>query len=225
MGSPTRSFAMLLTALGLSGCTSFSQVYHFQSSASNGPTNFFRVKVNGDAQTAKARYLAGFYDERAVDLYFNELKSPQGEEAQLRKLFVDGQKAPGEDAVIKPLTPDKAHGTFVMIFSTNPKAIADTIGAFAQSQIVADAVTNLVNKREVEMSRLLTATKGSSDEAATSVADELKVVLPAQGDTPPASAILLRSYLRALELIARETGGPPALADFGAARAWLGRSK
>lgn len=141
-------------AILASGCTSFQQTYHFQSSAGDGTVNFFRVRVEGDAQTAKTRYLAGFYDERAVDLFFNELKSTGDD---LRPIFVTGQKAPGEDAALKPLTPDKGKGTFVMIFSTNPKAVADTIGAFAESQVVSDALTNLVNRRDVQAARVLTA--------------------------------------------------------------------
>lgn len=215
--------AIAMAAL-LTGCTNFSQVYHFQSTSGN-VTNYYRVRVEGDAQTARTRYLAGFYDERAVDLFFNELKPAQGEEGQIRKLFVEGQKAPGEDTPLKPLTPDKAKGTFVMIFSTNPKAVADTIGAFADSQVVADAVTNILNRREIEMSRILTAGQGVSNQAATAIADELEALIPRASDSPPPSAALTRSYLRALEAIARETAGPPAFADFAAARAWLGRPK
>lgn len=212
-------------ALLLNGCARFSQVYHFQTAGAQ--PNYFRVKVEGDAETARARFLAGFYDERAVDLYFNELKPAQGEEAQLRRIFVENQTAPGEDTAIKPLSPDKAKGVFVMIFSTNPKAVADTIGSFAQSQIVADGITNLLNRREVEAARTMTATRSVGDQSATAVAEELKGMIPAvpadNAPVPPTDE-LQRKYLRTLEAIARVTGGPPALADFKAARAWLGRA-
>ena len=212
----------LIGAVASSGCTTFHQTYHFQSTAGDGTVNFFRVRVDGDAQTAKTRYLAGFYDERAVDLFFNELKST---DKDLRPIFVTGQKAPGEDTAIKPLTPDKGRGTFVMIFSTNPKAVADTIGAFAESQVVSDALSNLVNRREVQAARVLTATKSVSDTSATAIADELKALLPPTADSPPSGESLKRDYLRALQSIARETGGPSQLADFPAAKAWLGRPK
>ena len=216
----------LAALVGLSGCTNFNQLYHFQSSAGDGGVNYFRVRVTGDAQTAKARYVAGFYDERAVDLYFNELKSSGND---IRPIFPEGLKAPGEDAVIKPLSPDKDRGTFVMIFSTNPKAVADTIGSFADSQVVADSLTNLINKRDVEAARILTATQGVAAAGATAVADELAAILPttasAAAPGPAASTPLTRTYLRALESISRETGGPPSFADFAAAKAWLGRAK
>ena len=211
-------------ALAIAGCTSFSQVYHFQSqpSAPGSPPNYFRVKVSGDAQTAKTRYVAGFYDERAVDLYFNETRSSTGE---IRPVFLDSQKIPGETTNVRPLTPENAKGTFVMIFSTNPKAIADTIGAFAESQVVSDAVTNLLNRREVEAARLFSASQSTNDQAATAVNAELAALIPTAADLPASAPALKRTYLRTLEAIARQTGGPASFADFAAARAWLGAVK
>jgi len=207
--------------LALAACTNFSQVYHFQTAARSGEVpNFFRVKVEGSAQTAKARFLAGFYDERAVDLYFNETKSTT--DGELRKLFPDGLKAPGEAAALTPLTPELGRGNFVMIFSTNPKAVADTIGNFADQQLVADAITNLVNRRDVDAARVLTATSGTDDQAANALAEELLALLPADGSSE-APAALERRYRRALEAISRHVGGPQSFADFAAAGAWLGR--
>lgn len=220
---PIRMALAAAAALGLAGCTGFSQVYHFQSApGSDGVPNFFRVKVEGDAQTARARFLAGFYDERAVDLYFNEVKSGNGE---IRKLFEDNQKEPGDaGVVIKPLSPDAMRGSFVMIFSTNPKAVADTIGSFAESQLVAEALTNLLNKKEVEAARLLTAAQGSQDAVTTALANELAALVPAApaaGTAPPSKEALTRTYLRVLEVISRHSGGPASFADLAAAKAWL----
>jgi hypothetical protein len=220
----TSFFPALALSTGLVGCTSFSQVYHFQSqpSAPGSAPNYFRVRVTGDAQTAKTRYVAGFYDERAVDLYFNETRSGNGE---IRPIFVDSQKLPGEQGNVKPLTPDNAKGTFVMIFSTNPKAVADTIGAFAESQAVTEAFTNIVNRRDVEAARLVSAGQPSADLAAAAVNTELASLIPVASDTPAATAPLKRTYLRTLEAIARQTGGPSSFADFAAARAWLAVAK
>jgi hypothetical protein len=211
-------------AIALAGCTSFSQVYHFQSQPStpDSPPNYFRVRVSGDAQTAKTRYVAGFYDERAVDLYFNETKS---QTTEIRPLFLDSQKIPGEATNTKPLTPENGKGTFVMIFSTNPKAVADTIGAFAESQVVTDALTNIINRRDVEAARLFSASQPSNDQAATAINTELAALIPVPADPPASAATLKRTYLRTLEAIARQTGGPTSFADFAAARAWLGASK
>jgi hypothetical protein len=60
--------------------------------------------------------------------------------------------------------------------SSSTVAVADTIGAFAESQVVADAVTNIVNKREVEIARVLTATQGVSDQTATAFGFVLKIM-------------------------------------------------
>ena len=200
---------------------------HFQSAAGPGQTNYFRVKVSGEAQTAKARYVSGFYDERALDLYFNEMKSSGTNDSG--RLFKDTQTEPGGES-FKPLTPAAGRGSLVMIFSTNPKAVTNTIGALAESRLNADALSNLLNKREVEAASLLNASKTTFDLSASALDAELDALLPAPSATTPPAApasapALQRQYLRALEAIARETGGPPALADFVAARAWLGRVK
>lgn len=213
----------VVAVAALAGCVGFSQVYHFQSAPSaDGVPNFFRVKVTGDAETARARFLAGFYDERAVDLYFNEVKSGNGD---IRKIFEDNQKEPGDaNSVVKPLTPDGARGSFVMIYSTNPKAVADTIGSFAESQLVAEALTNLLNKKEVEAARALTATRSVNDATATSLAEELAALVPAapaDGAAVPSQASLTRTYLRTLEVISRNSGGPASFVDLAAAKAWL----
>lgn len=219
--SAFRVLALFTLASTLAACTSFKQVYHFQSGGSGQDLpNYFRVTVKGNAQTAKARFLAGVYDERAVDLYFNEIKATTSD---VRTLFPNDLKAPGEDSVLKPLSPDLGKGTFVMIFSTNPKAVADTIGNFAESQVVADAFTTILNKKEVEAARVLTATRTVGDAAVNAAAEELKAILPADAAVAPDGAVLERSYRRALEAISRQTGGPQSFADLASARAWLGR--
>src|SRR5690348_16710028 len=61
----------------LSGCASVVDRHHFATvDAQTGEIiNIFRVTVRGDAQLANARYISGYYDQRAVDLFFNQVRS------------------------------------------------------------------------------------------------------------------------------------------------------
>lgn len=142
---------LLLPIVFCSACaTTFDESHYFQSlDPHNGqPTNYYRLKVSGYGAMSSTRYISGYYDERAVDLFFNEVKaSPTAENGTgLQTLFVDNQKLPGETDVLKPLSPSTHNGAFVMILSTNASSVARTIGQFAENQVVADAVTNLANR-------------------------------------------------------------------------------
>ena len=91
-------------------------------------------------------FRADYFDERAIALFFNELKSTPE-----RKLFDESVRLPGAAAgtSFEPLSPTEANGAFVLIMSTNADAIASTIGSFAESQVVADALTRIVNRDRV----------------------------------------------------------------------------
>lgn len=130
---PMRSAVLLSALLLTSGCaTSFTEDHYFKSvSASSGrPTNYFRLRIHGRACFSSARYIAGYYDERAVDLFFDEMKSASSQDdAKIESLFQGGEiDLVGEK--IAPLPPAPEHGAFLMIFNTNAKAVANAIGAF-----------------------------------------------------------------------------------------------
>jgi hypothetical protein len=135
--------------IALTGCaTTFKEHHYYQSVNPKGDvTNYYRLTVKGYAAMSSARYISGYYDERAVDLFFDELKVKQTSETETqRSLFRADLKDPGTPDVIKPLSPSQEHGTFVMILSTNASSVSQTIGQFAENQVVADAITNLANR-------------------------------------------------------------------------------
>ena len=140
----------LISVFLVASCASIKEDHYLASVTKKGerPTNYFRLKVRGSSQLSSARYVAGFYDERAVDLFFNELKTADSSS----KLFADAVKSPGSNEVIKSLDPSK-RGAFVMILSTNADAVADTIGSFAESGVAAEAITNLVNQSRIREAR------------------------------------------------------------------------
>lgn len=216
---------VLVCAVALPGCaTGFKEDHYFQSinPRTNEVTNYYRLRVRGRAAGSSARYVSGYYDERAVDLFFNEVKVGVTETTTggTRELFSANLKDPGTQDQIKPLTPDDTHGTFVMILSTNASSVSRAIGQFAENQVIADAVTNLTNRDEIL--RNASALKGRVARA-QATADELAGLMARlpSGDTPGKDATE-KALLRALNSIATGVSGiPTAFDDLDQAAIWF----
>lgn len=214
-----RVLVLLLTVwLVASGCTMyFKEDHYFQSMSdkSGHATNYFRLTVEGSAAFSTARYIAGYYDERAVDIFFNEVK-PGG----IRKVFEQDVVEPGGAERIKPLSPEDSKGAFVMILSTNAKAVADAIGQFAESQIVADALTNLLNRRDLQEVRKLNAKLTTQIPKARSVQSELEGLFNAVKPENTA-AEAEEAYVRVLNAIASALGASERFTSFQDAAPWF----
>ena len=138
-------------------------------------------------------------------------------------IFVAGQKSPGTDEVIKPLDPS-THGTLVMIFSSNPNSVADTIGQFAETQQVADAVTNIANRRTVQATRAShPATSTAPFTAAAAQLTSLSANLPDPTTATVAAnkAQAAATCLATLRTIAISLGGDGKFATFDEANTWF----
>lgn len=216
-------FMLWLLALLLGGCAATIHETHFLPSYAPSddrqvnPVNFFRLQVDGTASLTNARYLSGFFDERAVDLFFNEMKAPTNQ-----KLFDETIKPPGQPAneAFKPLTPT-TDGAYVLILSTNADSIANVIGSFAESQVVADALTRAFNKdrfaakaqSDVEVSTLTARAKLATDRVKLGL-ESAKV---ATNDAAARTA-----YQRSLLALAQALGYRGAeFKDFADARRWF----
>jgi hypothetical protein len=210
--------------LVFAGCvTTFHEDHFFQSVSSRGgrATNYFRVRVDGHASLSTARYISGYYDERAVDLFFNEVKSNE-----TLKLFESDSVEPGSTDKIKPLSPDDKHGALVMILSTNAKAVTDAIGQFAESQVTADALTNLLNRREILDAQRASARLSPEVERANAVSAELTALFAAiPAPTAPALAPPApqteAAYVRILNAIAAALGSTQSFSTIGDAATWF----
>jgi hypothetical protein len=216
-------------ALAATGCaTTFEETHYFQSldPVTKTPTNYYRLKVKGYGAMTSARYVSGYYDERAVDLFFNEVKVAEtGSGATgVRKLFEEGQKLPGSDDTFKPLDPSAKDGAFVMILSTNASSVTQTIGQFGENQVVADAITNLVNRDAIHRDQ---AANTSTASMANATADELrKVMEKLPSDSNPNKETTRRFLLRALNTIASGFGyGPTSFRSLDEAEAWFSAHK
>lgn len=219
--------SMVLTILGQTGCaTSFKEHHFFQSVDAKGrPTNYYRLTVSGYGAMSSTRYVSGYYDERAVDLFFNEVKVGQTPEnaTGVQTLFVDKQMSPGTDQTIKPLDPTKQHGAFVMILSTNASSVARTIGQFAENQLVADAITNLANRDAILRDTQSARTKVARANTTSDELEKLFELLPE--DAAPSKEESERSTLRILNAIGTGLSGTPTrFESLDQADAWFSRA-
>lgn len=200
----TRAGAVV--ALALCGCSAVVQESHYFATFTNPapgirePAQFYRLKVEGSAHFADARYLTGYFDERAVSLFFNELKGPKD-----GKLFVDGQKPPGSDTKLTPLNSDANEGAFVLIMSTNADSIAGTIGAFAESQVVADSLTRLLNRDRFRAKAQSDALVGVKKAEATALFARVDAQTKSAA-TAVSGAESAAAYRRALSALAQALG-------------------
>ena len=197
-------FLFVMLTLFSSCITTFGEKHYFQAVDKEGNvSNYFRLKVEGYASFSSARYVSGYYDERAVDMFFNEMKvSPTPAEAtSVGTIFKDNQVSPGTEQKITPLNSPDEHGAFLMILSTNASSVTKTIGQFAENQIVAEAVTNLAN-RDLIRSKMksseafVSATNATADEL-----EDLFELIPNNDAPDPAET--QRSFLRILNAIAQ----------------------
>ncbi len=134
----------LLATILLQSCQTGHELHYFKAGG-----NYYRIKINEKSFASKARYLSGYYDDKAVDKYFSEMSQPKESE----------QKA--EDVTfIKPVSTTTgsdhlvidSNKQFVMILSTNSDAVSEQIGAFADNEIILESIARLANKDKVDES-------------------------------------------------------------------------
>lgn len=216
-----RHAALVAVVSLLSACSSFHEKHYFRSedARTGKPVNYFRVTVDGTSFWTKSRYVSGYYDERAVDLFFNETKSDNNDD--VKKIFVADQTAPGSSEKIIPLAPQQ-NGAFLMIFSTNAKAVTDTLGQFAESQVVADAVTNIINRGQIRDARKAAAASTTNTARTQAIAANITSLLSDTSLPSGASADdAQKQTLRVLRVIATALGGDGQFASADEAAAWF----
>ena len=191
----------------LGGCAAvIEENHHFAAFRDNGAAGreavqFYRVKVQGNSQFANARYLTGYFDERAVSLFFNEMRSPAN-----GKLFDDNTTLPGSGGTkVQGLSPAAGEGAFVLIMSTNVDAIASTIGSFAESQVVADSLTRMLNRDRFQAKIQSDARLSVRKAEATALVGRVDAQVRAAKDASSGEAAAA-SYRRALTALAQSLG-------------------
>lgn len=219
--SPIRAVLGVTLVILLSCCGANVKEEHYFAtySGQNGvePKNFFRLKVIGETSFSNARYVAGYYDERAVDLFFNEVKP-----TSTQQVFLADQKDPGTEDKVKPLTPADGRGRFVMILSTNADSIANTIGAMSENQAAMEALNNLVNKSQIERLQQSAAETPMRKASAAAAVRQLTTLANSMGDDSDATAAN-GAVLGILNELARAAGHSVPFAAIGDAKSWFER--
>ena len=214
----------LVVSVLLAGCAASVRENHYfaafttDSAGKREPQQFYRLSVDGHASFSNARYLSGFFDERAVSLFFNELKSPTN-----GKLFDDAVKLPGapDGTKLQSLDPTPQEGAFVMILSTNADSIANAIGSFAESQVVSDAITRMLNKDRVQAKATSDAKLGVQKAEATALLSRL-TAQTAQAASAANASDATAAYLRALTALAQSLGYTGSeFRSLGVAQEWF----
>lgn len=219
-----RMVGLVLLGILAAGCSStFTETHYFKASdpATGDPVNYFKVEVTGTGSLVRSRYVSGYYDERAVDLFFNELKTEAATAGDIGPIFKSATE-PGTDVTVKPLSPGPDRGAFIMFFSANAKAAADAIGSFAENQAVADGITNILNRGTIRDQRRLAAAHTVSAARNSATLAELEALFAEVPD--PAASVdeeaTKSAYVRILNAIARSLGSDPEFTNFDEAVEW-----
>src|ERR1051326_3719166 len=181
---------LLLACVLLSGCAStFNETHYFRESdpVTGDAVNYFRIDVAGHTTWARSRYVSGYYDERAVDLFFNEVKTDTATAADIKPIFSASLVDPGSTNKITPVSPGTDHGAFIMFFSSNTKAVSDAIGGFAENQVVADAITNILNRDVIRDQQRNAATQAMTTKRNVATSAELEALFAELPSTPAAT--------------------------------------
>lgn len=219
---PARILLVFAISVVIVGCgTSFRENHYFSSlsdaQVGDRKTNYFRVTVDGWAAFSAARYVSGYYDERAVDLFFNEVK-PIPEGTIIAPLFPLQATEPFTGDQIRPFSPDQGKGALVMILSTNADTVAAAIGNFAEGQAAAAAISNLVNQEEVRAARRTKAEQTALGQGAAALAAEVDALMNAMA--PEQGAPFARDYLRIANALGRGLDPPVSFTSLAEVAAW-----
>ena len=201
--------------------------------------NIFRINVSGDTSLTNVRYLAGFYDERAVETFFNETKSTTIDATNFASLAsmpmprltaavpckdpasAECKTATDDAAKLVPLGSKSGDGgAFVLLLSTNPDAIVSTIGAFVDDTNVVSATMALVTKPQRDAVSTINATRTTVTNERSAIATELdQLIKTGEGN----AAIDSESYLSALSALAGALapGAAPLFTSIPEAKAWF----
>lgn len=137
---------ILLTTL--LSCSSFSETHYFKDRVTSNTTgdinivpNYYKVKIRGYSFLSSSRYVSGYFDQNAINLYFNEIVQPDN-----AKLFNTKTEAENN----KSLITNETGNELVVVLSTNAKAVTEQIGNIAKNQNILNSLAQLTQKDKIE---------------------------------------------------------------------------
>lgn len=137
---------ILLVMHFLSSCSSFNEVHYFKDKVglkpgeeTNKVSNYYRVKICGYSFLSSSRYVSGYFNQNAINLYFNEFTQPENGELINTEVKND----------VKSLVVDEDGNELVLVFSTNAKAISTQIGNIAKNEVILNSVAQITQKDKI----------------------------------------------------------------------------
>lgn len=147
---------LFILAFSVLSCQSAKEVHYFKEGE-----QFYRLKVREHALFSSSRYMAGYFDPRAVDTYFGEITRPDSAKLSTESVCKDGEIVDNKK--------------LVMILSTNSDVVANQISAFAENEQTLELIAKLANQSVIEDSKELANEKAnllSTVESLVSVGDQ-----------------------------------------------------
>lgn len=149
MLKPIAWFWLMPACVCLVGCT-FCETHYLRAVDPNGdPVNYYKVDVSGFTLFSSSRYLAGYFDEKAVDTYFNEYTQPAGAHFD-GTTPASGDQSTQNQTKLSSLYSSLEGKSLVLILSTNSDAIAEGIGTIAKSDEIGAILNGMVTKSRTQ---------------------------------------------------------------------------
>jgi len=235
----TKLCAVALFSSVISGCSTFGEQHYFASvnNQTGEIVNVFRLTVEGGSDLSNARYLSGYYDERAVDLFFNEIDSEDyaidaGNLPGAKPIFKTCKSGETEEQcktrvenslTVSQLGSDSSKNenkSFVLILSTNADAISQTIGALAEDASIKQSLFRIANKDKLQEQAKLKAIEPFKTSQRLALSTELTTLIEsAHTDTQSTKD----DYLAVLSVLARglSQDAPVRFRDWSEAKVWF----
>lgn len=124
-------FSIVFLACVLGSCQSAHEIHYFKSGG-----NYYRLRIDEHSFASKARYLSGYFDEKAVDKYFSDMSQPKD--------------------TVEWVTSENKNAQLVMILSTNSNSVAEQIGNLASNEELLENVALLSNKDKITQGKVFT---------------------------------------------------------------------
>jgi hypothetical protein len=157
----------------------------------------------------------------------NSSGDPTADQTATAKTTTPTANAPTSLKASSQLTPldSSKPGSFVMILSTNADAVADTIGNFAESNVSAQAITNLVNRTQLRAAQQSATKQATLKSDANATSSELSGLLGKVPTSSPGSQATTQAYLRVLSAISRALGAGQNFESLEQASTWFSAAR
>lgn len=204
----------LCLCIAVTGCSSsFSEKHYFKSADAQGhPINYYRISVSGNTFLSSSRYLSGYFDEKAVDAYFDQMAQPE------KALFKE--QAGTDGGTVQPLSSSLKNRKLVLLLSSNSDTIAQQIGQFANNQAVMADLTRLVyrdNIREAREAQISADLQQARGKALTDIGNAIIGGLEDNADKTTVET----NFLFYANRLASEFGNMTSFKTLDEARTWL----